>query len=299
MTATERTYTYKRVGGCDLQADVYLPPLDKARPPFPVILSLHGGALIMGQRKYLSDHRRDRYLNAGFALVCVDYRLAPETKLPAIIEDLQDACRWVRDKGPGLFHADPDRLAVVGYSAGGYLTLMAGACVQPRPRALVSFYGYGDIVGPWYSRPDPFYCTAPAVSREEAYSAVGQKVICETNGQPNRHRFYLYCRQQGLWPKEISGHDPDTEPGFFRPYCPVRNVTREYPPTLLLHGDKDTDVPYQLSVMMADALRRGGVEHELITIPNGPHGFDFSPADDPVVSSALDRELAFLKRHLR
>jgi dipeptidyl aminopeptidase/acylaminoacyl peptidase len=95
------------------------------------------------------------------------------------------------------------------------------------------------------------------------------------------------------------GHDPDAGPQAFDPLCPVRNVTADYPPTLLIHGDHDTDVPYEQSVMMAAELDRAGVEHEFITIPNGPHGFDFSPADDPVVSSALDREFAFLKRHLR
>jgi acetyl esterase/lipase len=82
--------------------------------------------------------------------------MAPETRLPAIIQDVQDAYRWVREKGPDLSHIDPSRIAVKGGSAGGYLTLMTGFCVEPRPKALVPLYGYGDIAGPWYSRPDPF-----------------------------------------------------------------------------------------------------------------------------------------------
>jgi endo-1,4-beta-xylanase len=299
MQPTMQTFTYKQVGDCQIKADVYTPAPDKAKPPFPVILSLHGGALIGGGREHLSEARRARYLDSGFALVCIDYRLAPETKLPGIIEDLQDACRWIREKGPALFGADPDRLAVIGYSAGGYLTLMAGCCVEPRPKALVSFYGYGDIVGPWYSRPDPGYCKAPAVSKEEAYRVVGKNMVCDGESHPQRGRFYLYCRQQGLWPKEVSGHDPDAEPEFFVPYCPERNVTPEYPPTFLLHGDKDGDVPYHLSVTMAEALARAGVEHQFITIPNGPHGFDFFFAKEPVVIDGFERELAFLKKHLK
>ena len=186
----------------------------------------------------------------------------------------------------------------MGGSAGGYLTLMLGFCVEPRPSALVAFYGYGDIVGPWYSRPDPYYCRQPLVSQEEAHRAVGQRVISECRGQEaeERGRFYLYCRQQGIWPREVSGHDPESEPDFFHQYCPVRNVDRGYPPTLLLHGDRDTDVPYEQSVLMADALSRAGVAHELVTIPDGDHGFDASR--DRPAAGALARVLAFLRARL-
>ena len=111
----------------------------------------------MGSRGPMDKALLGKLLKAGYAVVSIDYRLAPETKLPAILEDLQDACKWVREKGPELFHIDPKRIAVMGGSAGGYLTLAAGFRVDPRPTVLVSFWGYGDIAGPWYSRPDPFY----------------------------------------------------------------------------------------------------------------------------------------------
>ena len=288
----KRTYTYKVVGNCRIQADVYQA---SGRRPRPAILFLHGGALILGRREGIHPGQLDRYLNAGYTLISVDYRLAPETKLPAIIEDVQDAFRWVRERGPELFHIDPDRLAVIGRSAGGYLTLMAGFCVHPRPNALVSFYGYGDIAGPWYSRPDPFYCREPAVTRAEADAAVGDQVISNAAGpeHQNRGRYYLYCRQQGLWPKEVLGRDPDKQPCDFDPFCPVRNVTAGYPPTLLLHGDEDTDVPYEQSVLMADTLARAGVEHQLLTVPGGGHGFD-GRMDEPVVSAAFETVLCFL-----
>jgi len=294
MDIAKATYPYKIVENREILADVYAARGDRPRP---TIVWIHGGALIMGHRENISDRQRDGYLDAGYAVVSIDYRLAPETKLPAIIEDLQAAFRWVGQKGPELFNADPTRIAVIGHSAGGYLTLMSGFCVEPRPRALVSFYGYGDIVGPWYRKPDPFYCQQTLVTKEEAYRAVGQPGISGTPGQNDRWRFYLYCRQQGLWPKEVAGCDPQTEQDAFRPYCPVHNVTADYPPTLLLHGDRDTDVPYELSVMMAGALARAGVEHELITIPNGGHGFDGS--GDPLAADAFGRVLAFLDAHLR
>jgi dipeptidyl aminopeptidase/acylaminoacyl peptidase len=187
---------------------------------------------------------------------------------------------------------------VVGHSAGGYLTLMSGFCLNPRPKALVAFYGYGDIAGEWYSRPSEFYCTnSPLVSKEEAYQAVDGPPLSE--GSNNRGLFYLFCRQQGLWPKEVTGYDPDKQPQAYDPYCPLRNVTRDYPPTLLLHGDKDTDVPYQQSVLMADALERHHVEHQFITVSNGGHGFDQRNGGlkDPDNSSRFQQVIDFLKRH--
>jgi len=289
----KQTFVYKTVQQCDIRADVYRPSFVSGQTP--VILWIHGGALILGSRTDINRGQLKEYLRAGYTLVAIDYRLAPETKLPAIVEDLRDAFRWVREKGPSLFGADRDRIAAIGHSAGGYLTLMSGFSVSPRPKVLVSFYGYGDITGDWLSKPDPFYRQQPLVSRERAYGHVGNSVISETRG--NRRPFYLYCRQQGIWSREVTGHDPQQEPLAFVPLCPIRNVTADYPPTLLLHGDQDTDVPYQQSAAMAAELSRLGVVHELITISSGPHVFD-KDMRNPVSRKAFETVLAFLKRHL-
>jgi dipeptidyl aminopeptidase/acylaminoacyl peptidase len=61
-----------------------------------------------------------------------DYRLAPETKLKGIIEDIRDALNWARNEGKVLFNIDPDRIGVVSNSAGGYLTLMSGFVADYR-----------------------------------------------------------------------------------------------------------------------------------------------------------------------
>jgi acetyl esterase/lipase len=158
---------------------------------------------------------------------------------------------------------------------------MAGFSVHPpRPKALVSFYGYGDIVGEWYTRPDPYYSKEPAVSPEEARQGVGGPVISGSQfvgfSDP-RWLFYLFCRQQGLWPREVAGYDPDTDLQVFERFCPVRNVTRDYPRTLLLHGDQDTDVPFELSKQMAAALKAHNVPHRLITMKGLGHVFDVFP----------------------
>ena len=260
-TITKQTFTYKIVHSptSKLEADVLRMPDAVVRP---VIVYIHGGALMMGGRSLSTKpgSLAETMIKAGHVVVSIDYRLAPQVKLPVIIEDVQDACKWVREKGPKLFRIDPQQMAVMGHSAGGYLTQVTGYRVEPRPYALVSFWGYGDIAGAWYSRPDPFYRKQPLVSKEEADNSGGG-------------RLYLYCRQQGLWPKVVTGHDPDIEPNAFDPFCPARNISKDYPPTMLIHGDKDTDVPYDLAVMMTKELAAHDVEHEFITIANGGHGF--------------------------
>ena len=271
-----RTFVYKRVAGCEIKADVYGAPTGRSQP---VAVWIHGGALIFGSRHGLNARVLRTLLGAGFVVISIDYRLAPETKLPAIIEDVQDAFRWIRAQADTL-HIDADRVAVCGGSAGGYLTLMTGFCVKPRPKALVSFWGYGDIAGTWYSRPDPFYLKQPAVPREEAFATVGREPLSEPAENNSRGRFYLYCRQQGIWPKEVAGHDPDTEDRWFDSYCPIRNVTRDYPPTMLVHGTEDTDVPYAQSAAMAERLGKASVERQLVPVAGGGHGISNIAADE-------------------
>lgn len=274
------TYPYKTVHGEEILADVYCPLSGSA--PRATLVYIHGGCLMYGSRQQIHPEQLETYRRAGYTVVSLDYRLAPETKLPEIIADLRDAFRWVAEAGPQHFDVDPERIAVVGHSAGAYLTLMAGTCAIPRPCALISFYGYGDIVSDWYGKPDPFYCQQPHVSAEEAMR--------------NRGQLYLYCRQNGLWPQEVGGRDPAIEPEFFLPYCPSHNVAADYPPTLLLHGDLDTDVPYAQSVQMAEALAQQRVPHELMTLAGYGHGFD-AKMDDPVVQKAIQQVLAFLNSH--
>lgn len=297
---SKQTYTYKITSQSHIQADVYQMP-DRVGLQ-PAIFWLHGGALIMGNREVIAPEQLQMYLSAGYTVVSVDYRLAPETKLRSIIGDIQDAWRWIHESGPALFSIDPKRIGVIGHSAGGYLALMTGFCVQPRPRALVAFYGYGDITADWYSRPDPYYCQFPPVHEREIEQLVGSTEFTGTRFEGdvhnNRWRFYLYCRQQGIWPFAVGGYDPAKEPDWFTAFCPARNVTPDYPPALLLHGDQDTDVPVQQSEQMAELLRQQGVEHELVVLAGKGHGFDHAGVGDPAVADAFDRVLRFLEKHL-
>lgn len=287
------TCTYKVVDECEIRTDVYR-AADSG--PRPVVVWIHGGALILGHREDLAPWQRDLYLAAGYHVVSLDYRLAPESKLPAIIEDLRDGLRWVRESGPRLFAADARRLAVVGHSAGAYLALMSGFCVDPRPKALVAFYGCADAAADWHLRHDPSYWQQPPVSDEEAWASVGRTPLSCTREGEKRIRFYLYCRQRGLWFIHVAGCSPGAQPQALTPFSPLRNISADYPPTLLVHGEQDADVPCQESVMMSEALTRAGVENELIVVPGAAHVFDAE--ENEVTTGVMRRVLAFLAAHV-
>ncbi|MCX7048428.1 MAG: alpha/beta hydrolase [Candidatus Sumerlaeota bacterium] len=287
------TYTYKTVGDLKIQADVYRP---NDSQPRPALVWLHGGALMMGSKKWVQPDLLELSRAQGYCLVSANYRLAPQVKLPEIIGDLRDFMKWINEKGPELFHADASRIVVAGSSAGGYLTMMTGI-IEPRPKALVAYYGYGDVDGPWYTTPSEFYRKQPLVSKDEAYKGMTSEVVTEpVQGPFNRGRLYLYFRQNGLWTKEVTGFDPSTERTKIAPFCPARNITPQYPPIIMLHGTEDTDVPCQESLDMAEQLKKNNVRYELFTIPGGNHGLN--RGDKQMIARAMTRAREFIKERL-
>lgn len=291
------TVAYKQVEDLPIRAVVHRPDDEQVRP---VVVWIHGGALINGHRDGISGRVRKYAMDRGFALVSIDYRLAPETKLPGIIEDIEDAFRWLYGKGAKQFHLDRSRVAVAGGSAGGYLTFVTGHRVKPRPVALVPFWGYGDLVGDWYSKPSPHpRHNRVKVSRDEAFKQIsGPRVSDSRDRKGNGGLFYVYCRQTGLWPSLVTdGWDPQTDVEKFAPYMPVRNVSADYPPTLMIHGTKDTDVPHEQSVMMANEFKKHGVKHRLISIENGEHGL--GGGDPAKIDAAYKSAEEFLDKHLK
>jgi acetyl esterase/lipase len=289
------TYTYKTVGELSIRLDVHRPD-DKAMRP--VVVWIHGGALIMGNRESVPGRILELARKEGYAVVSIDYRLAPEVKLPEIAADLDNAFEWIRGEGAKSCHLDADRMVVTGGSAGGYLTLLSGVRLKRKPQALVAYWGYGDVDGDWYTKPSEHYRKLPLVDKAEAEAGVGKRVT--TGSEPGydgkaRGRYYLYLRQNGLWTKQVTGFDP-SEKAKLDPYCPARNVTKDYPPTMLIHGTEDTDVPYELSAAMAKEFEKHKVPHELVTVPGAGHGL--AGGDKKLVEEANAKALAFIKKHL-
>src|SRR5262245_58566403 len=107
----KQTHTFKTAGDLKIQADVYRADDTKMRP---VVVGIHGGALISGNRKSVPQNLLELCRDEGYALVSIDYRLAPEVKLPEIVADVEDALRWLRGDGAKLCSLDADRIVVTG-----------------------------------------------------------------------------------------------------------------------------------------------------------------------------------------
>ena len=292
---SKAVYTYKTVEQLEIKADVYRLQDAVARP---VVVWLHGGALIMGDRGGVPRQLRDLARRHVFVLVSLGYRLAPQAKLQEIIDDLTDGLNWVRHEGPELFHGDPSRMVVTGASAGGYLALMSGIVIDPPPQAIVSYWGFGDVDGDWTTKPSEPYRKGKLIDEEDAWNGVGDAVVTGSN-QANglgRAAFFMYLKQTGRWINVVSGLDPETDRDKLTPLCPVRNVSSNYPPTLFLHGTADVDVPVEQSIAMAKELERHGVDHELITIEGGGHSL--WGGDPKLIDRAFRRSVEYIRQRL-
>ncbi len=287
----KQTIIYKDDPRFKLQADFYGVNIDRA----PCVVYIHGGGLIWGSREDLSEAFIKLFMDNGFAIWSIDYRLAPESKLKDILEDVQDALGWLKTEGARQFSIDPKRIAVLGGSAGGFLALNTGLFTE-KPRAIVSFYGYGDISTKWAAEPSAFYRQNELIPRELALKLLSNEIISEGPIE-TRYLYYLYARQHGVWVQEITGLDPASKQAELLQLCPIHQVNPDYPPTLFLHGTMDTDVPYEQSVFMRAALLKKDVSARLITIPDGEHVFDKN-FNDPIVQEALGQVIAFLENHL-
>ncbi len=280
-----QTVEYKRVHGCGICADVY----ESSVPSSPSVVYIHGGGLVWGSRKRVVPEQLSAFVDRGYTVISIDHRLAPEAKLPSIADDVRDALIWVFDDCSGLFGIDPERVAVFGRSAGGYLALLSGTFTR-KPKAIVSYFGFGDLLNDWGNKPSPFHLSVPEVTKEQAYQYIGNRDISGSGEE--RLPFYTYCRQRGILMQEIVG--PNADEALLRKYSPIHNINPDYPPTLLMHGEDDKDVDCPESVRMAQALTRAGVENELITLPGLGHSFDRQMGDARVRES-LESMLAFLR----
>lgn len=267
--------------------------LHRTREPHaPLLVFIHGGGLIWGTKDDMHKQQIERYTEAGFHVFSVDYRLAPETPLPGIRDDIESLLEWLKTEAPRQFGFDTGRIAVTGSSAGGYLALLSGT-FSVKPDAIVSFYGYGQVTGDWYRNPSPHFTSMPAVPEMLAKQLVKPAPISAAPIQ-QRYAIYLYCRQNGTWLDWVAGPELAADTVQLQQFAPVLLADASYPPTLLIHGDADEDVPYEESVAMKGKLDGAGVPNELLTISGGEHNFDAN-MDDPDSVHAVNETIRFLK----
>jgi len=294
LIVCKETHTYKHVGDLDIKADVFRFLDDRIRP---VVVFIHGGALMFDNREWLNSLAHQISIERGNVLISIDYRLAPETKIQEIAEDVEDAIDWVRRTGPKKFNVDPNQIVVMGVSAGGYLALLCGHRVTPPPVAIVSFCGYCELIGDWISSPQTSsYWNPRKYTEEEALNCIDPEGPAVTS-RKYCAEFEYYCMQTGQYVQYVSGFDPKVEPENLFPFMPLRNISPAFPPTILIHGDADPDVPFEQAQLMADELDKHNVPHELVRVKGGTHdGFESIKPKDR--ADAYDRVVEFVLQRL-
>jgi acetyl esterase/lipase len=225
-------------GGRELKCDVFTPPDD--RRDRPGILLIHGGAWQSGDRRQLRGYGV-QMARFGFVCVCAEYRLSGEAPWPAQIHDVKAALRWMRTSAADL-GIDARRIAVSGNSAGAHLALMIAATPN-----VAKFEGEGGHAG--------FDTSCGAVVA--IYP-------------PTQLRSGLEGPVQRLFGGRTSRELEDAA-------SPITYAHREFPPTLLIHGNADATVSVDASFSMYQALAAAGAPVELHVYDGAPHAFDAAP----------------------
>ncbi|HEY0681305.1 MAG TPA: alpha/beta hydrolase [Steroidobacter sp.] len=242
--AEHRDLTYMSPGGHDLHLDVYTPA--PSHGPTPVWIHVHGGAWWKGARPE-GWKGFSAYLDAGFSVVTVQYRLAGIATAPAAVQDVRCVISWV-GKHADRFGFDTKRIVVTGSSAGGHLALMAGMltndndidlpeCREPPPvAAIVDFYGPTDLDTWPAPNPSGGFIQAP-------HSSIARWI----------------------------GERADA-PAMRKRMSPVSYVRASLPPIFIVHGDADPVVPLQESLNLKQKLDAAGARSALHVVPGGAHG---------------------------
>ncbi len=241
----ERDLAYVEGGHERQKLDLYLP--EKAEGPLPLIIWVHGGGWQNGSKDGCPPLRAG-YVAQGYAVASINYRLSGHAVFPAQIEDCKAAIRWLRAHAKE-YSLDPQRFGVWGSSAGGHLVALIGTSgdvkefdvganldQSSRVQAVCDYYGPTDFT---------VFVTTPGY---ESHA---------TDASPEA--------------KLIGGAVMQNKDKAAR-VNPITYVTKDDPPYLIVHGDKDPTVPINQSQLLFEALKKTEVSAHFHTIHGAGHG---------------------------
>lgn len=251
---------YTKVNGWDGRADLYLAP--KAIKPTPIVINIHGGGWKSGIKETQGGF--NPFFKAGFAVANMEYRLSGQAAAPAAIEDTRCMLIYIINNAKQL-NIDPNKIVIMGGSAGGHLALMAGLlgndhrfdtnCLGTeniKVAAIIDKYGIMDVWD-WTYGPE------------------------HKSSSPK------------LWLADKANDD-----NFIKSVSPISYVNKNSPPTFIVHGDADPIVPYKQSVDLFKKLQELGVKSEFITVPGGLHG-KFDKIKNDEISTSIFKFLNSLE----
>lgn len=247
------------------------------------LLYFHGGGLLCGNRHDLPDYHIDTLCLAGYSIFAFDYRLAPATKIPEILDDVTAAVRWYLKK------RGDSRLPYFlwGRSAGAYLALLAGRqTYEESPRGILSYYGYAFLENYWYNTPSDYYQKLPKVDLSSL--APLRDEVCADAPLEERFALYIRARQQGNWIQEIYDN---REKYFYAPYSfRLVDSFQNYPPVFMTHATGDPDVPFAEAKALYSLLPN---TTEAYYVSVQQHDYDRNIKERATVN-LLEKTLAFL-----
>ena len=257
--------------------DIYLP--DEGDGPFPVIISIHGGAFKGGDKADGQVTAMLEGLKREYAVVSINYRLSGEAIFPAQIYDVKAAVRWIRANA-NQYKLNGEKMAAWGGSAGGHLSALLGtsggvkeledltqgnATQSSRVNAVVDWFGPTDFM---------------KMDEQLKEGNVKNPQVHSVPGSPE---------------SELIGKNLADAPELVKAANPETYITKDDPPFFIQHGRIDNLVPYQQSVNLAGKLEKviGKDKVTLEILPDSGHGGSgfSSPQNIEKVFAFIDRIL--------
>jgi acetyl esterase/lipase len=243
----QKNIVYGRAGGVELKLDLATPAPTPA--PVPAVLCVHGGGWSGGSKDGYTDILK-QFAAHGYVAAAVEYRFVPQYPWPAQIEDVKCAVRWLRAHAKEL-NLDPDRIAAMGDSAGGHLSLMLGLMdpkddlegdggnpgFSSKVQAVVNKYGPTDM-RVWRPVPEP--------GKTEDLSG---DLLMKLVGTKDR-----------------------SAPAVLQ-LSPIHYIDANDPPILTFHGSADNLVPVEQAKLLHEALKKAGVREKLVIVEGAGHGW--------------------------
>ncbi|WP_373330911.1 alpha/beta hydrolase fold domain-containing protein [Salmonirosea aquatica] len=238
--------------------DIYLPA--KTQGKIPLVVFIHGGGWLVND-KYADigymGNTVSALINNGMAVASVDYRFASQAQFPALIQDCNQALSFLT-KNAEKYQLDVNRIALMGFSAGGHLASLQGLANNNKVSA---FFMNG--------KPQQFNIKAVV-----DYYGPAELASMPSSEDPKAPEAILL------------GATPIARPDLAKAASPVTYVDKNDPPFLIFHGEKDDMVPNRQSKLLSGWLTSVGVKNELIIVPNAPHFgkmFDIPEYRDKVI----------------
>ncbi len=260
----EKDVEYSNPDGQHLQLNIARPKEgDGLRP---AVLCIHGGGFRAGKRERW-DGLCQKLAGDGYVAATVTYRLAPKYQFPAAVYDVKAAVRWLR-KNAAAYQIDPERIGVVGDSAGGHLAQFLGVTGD-----LPDFEGLEDLVDALDS--SAVTCVVNYYGPSDFTKSYGKSVDA--------------AEVLPLW----LGGDVTKERRKHIVASPLYWVTPNAAPTLFIHGTEDKHVAFEQAEWIYDRMKAAEVDVEMLKLEGAGHGF--KGADAEKAEAAM---LAFFKKHL-